>query len=254
MAVSSFGIIPPCAVPSSIRSRILAIDKSVSNRFSLSITPSTSVIIIKREAESAPAFEDFVAQYPADTRDNRSLIFGRRGNSWHGVKRIRCPENHYREVFIVVYEEHRPARMAVKRLKRLVTGKELKMMAASVDPVVSQELREALGCKSFFWELVISLSVAGTICLVLLIVVCAQACQNRSMNTRNLILEERQYSRLRRLETTELYRLKTQERRSSMEEEREEDLNTAWEAAVNSAKKAPKEAHRKEEDEEEERK
>ena len=79
----------------------------------------------KFEAESAPAFEDFVAQYPADTRDNRSLIFGRRGNSWHGVKRIRCPENHYRKVFIVVYEEHRPARMAVKRLKRLVTGKQL---------------------------------------------------------------------------------------------------------------------------------
>jgi hypothetical protein len=25
----------------------------------------------------------------------------------------------------VVYEEHRPARMAVKRLKRLVTGKQL---------------------------------------------------------------------------------------------------------------------------------
>lgn len=36
--------------------------------------------------ENAPAFEDFVAEYPAETRDNRSLIFGRRGNSWHGVR------------------------------------------------------------------------------------------------------------------------------------------------------------------------
>jgi hypothetical protein len=76
-------------------------------------------------AESAPAFEDFSAGYPAETRDNRSLIFGRRGNSWHGVRRITCPENFYRKVFIVVFEEHRPLRMATKKLKRLVTGKQL---------------------------------------------------------------------------------------------------------------------------------
>jgi hypothetical protein len=76
-------------------------------------------------AESAPAFEDFDAEYPAETRDNRSLIFGRQGNSWHGVRRINCPENHYRKVFIVVFEEHRPLRMLVKQARRLVTGKQL---------------------------------------------------------------------------------------------------------------------------------
>ena len=75
--------------------------------------------------ENAPAFEDFDAEYPANTRDNRSLIFGRQGNSWHGVHRINCPENHYRKVFIVVFEEYRPLRMAVKKLRRLVTGKQL---------------------------------------------------------------------------------------------------------------------------------
>jgi hypothetical protein len=75
--------------------------------------------------DSAPAFEDFDAEYPAQTRDNRSLLFGRRGNSWHGVRRINCPENAYRKVFIVVFEEHRPLRMAVKRARRLLTGKEL---------------------------------------------------------------------------------------------------------------------------------
>ncbi len=74
-------------------------------------------------AESAPAFEDFDAEYPAETADNRSLLFGRRGNSWHGVRQIHCPEGHYRKVFIVVFEEHRPARMAAKKLKRLVQGK-----------------------------------------------------------------------------------------------------------------------------------
>ena len=75
--------------------------------------------------ENAPAFEDFIAEYPAETRDNRSLIFGRRGNSWHGVRRINCPENYYRKVFIVVFEEYRPLKMAAKKLRRLVTGAEL---------------------------------------------------------------------------------------------------------------------------------
>jgi hypothetical protein len=77
------------------------------------------------EADNAPAFEDFDAEYPAETRDNRSLIFGRQGNSWHGVRRINCPENHFRKVFIVVFEEHRPARMLAKQARRLVTGKQL---------------------------------------------------------------------------------------------------------------------------------
>ena len=76
-------------------------------------------------AESAPSFEDFDAEYPAQTRDNRSLIFGRQGNSWHGVRRINCPENYYRKVFIVVFEEYRPLRMFAKKARRLLTGKQL---------------------------------------------------------------------------------------------------------------------------------
>jgi hypothetical protein len=75
--------------------------------------------------DNAPAFEDFVAEYPAETADNRSLIFGRRGNSWHGVRKINCPENQFRKVFIVVFEEYRPAHMIMKKLKRLLTGKAL---------------------------------------------------------------------------------------------------------------------------------
>jgi hypothetical protein len=75
------------------------------------------------EAESNPSFDDFSAQYPAETQDNRSLLFGRRGNSWHGVRKIVCPEDAYRKVFIVVFEEHRPLKMAGKRVKRLLTGK-----------------------------------------------------------------------------------------------------------------------------------
>ncbi len=75
--------------------------------------------------DNAPAFEDFDAEYPAETADNRSLLFGRRGNSWHGVRKINCPENHYRKVFIVVFEEHRPVKMWTKKLKRLLTGKQM---------------------------------------------------------------------------------------------------------------------------------
>ncbi len=74
--------------------------------------------------DNAPAFDDFDAEYPAETRDNRSLIFGRRGNSWHGVRRINCPENHYRKVFIVVFEEHRPFKMALKQARRAFRGQE----------------------------------------------------------------------------------------------------------------------------------
>ncbi|MFT4613052.1 MAG: hypothetical protein ACI9NT_000186 [Bacteroidia bacterium] len=75
--------------------------------------------------DNAPSFDDFIAEYPAETQDNRSLLFGRRGNSWHGVRRINCPEDHYRKVFIIVFEEHRPIRTAVKIAKRFVTGKTL---------------------------------------------------------------------------------------------------------------------------------
>ncbi len=72
--------------------------------------------------DNAPAFEDFDAMYPAQIWDNRSLIFGRRGNSWHGVRRINCPENYYRKVFIVVFEEYRPVHMALKKARRLLSG------------------------------------------------------------------------------------------------------------------------------------
>jgi len=75
--------------------------------------------------DNAPAFADFDAEFVAQTRDNRSILFGRRGNSWHGVRPINCPENCYRKVFIVVFEEYRPLRMAMKKTRRLLTGSQL---------------------------------------------------------------------------------------------------------------------------------
>jgi hypothetical protein len=51
---------------------------------------------------SAPEFEDFDRTWTADAMGNRSLLFQRQGNSWHGVKTLNCPEDRLRKVFIVV--------------------------------------------------------------------------------------------------------------------------------------------------------
>lgn len=50
---------------------------------------------------SAPDFDDFESVTTSEAAGNRSLLFQRRGNSWHGVRPVRCPEGHYRKVFIV---------------------------------------------------------------------------------------------------------------------------------------------------------
>jgi hypothetical protein len=75
--------------------------------------------------DSSPQFEDFDSAVSAQTMDNHSLIFGRRGNSWHGVREIRCPEGELRKVFIVVLEEYRATQMLRKRVTRLLKGKPL---------------------------------------------------------------------------------------------------------------------------------
>jgi hypothetical protein len=74
-------------------------------------------------AESNPGFDDFDQEWVADTMDNRSIIFGRKNNSWHGVRAISAPEGKMRKVFILVYENTHPGKMFKKRLKRFVTGK-----------------------------------------------------------------------------------------------------------------------------------
>ncbi len=59
-------------------------------------------------ADSAPAFEDFGETVTANALGNNSLLFGRRGNSWHGVREIACPPNRLRKVFIVVVNSYTP--------------------------------------------------------------------------------------------------------------------------------------------------
>lgn len=55
--------------------------------------------------DSAPDFEDFERTWAADAIGNRSLLFQRQGNSWHGVKPVMCPEGRMRKVFIVVIND-----------------------------------------------------------------------------------------------------------------------------------------------------
>ncbi len=51
---------------------------------------------------SAPDFDDFERSWTANAMGNRSLLFQRQGNSWHGVKELHCPEDRLRKVFIIV--------------------------------------------------------------------------------------------------------------------------------------------------------
>ena len=73
---------------------------------------------------SAPAFEDFDQILSSETGHNRSFIFTRRGDSWHGVREITCPEGFYRKVFIVVLNNP-SAPKTWKRIKRFLQGRKM---------------------------------------------------------------------------------------------------------------------------------
>lgn len=82
------------------------------------------------EADSAPDFADFKDEdtTAAEALGNYSLLFGRRGNSWHGVREITCPEDRLRKVFIVVINRY-TAKALAKSLWR--TGSLPGLRAAS---------------------------------------------------------------------------------------------------------------------------
>lgn len=70
--------------------------------------------------KSAPGFEDFDRVLSSTALGNYSLLFARRDKSWHGVREIRCPENRYRKVFIVVINDWVLAQ--VRHAKGLLRG------------------------------------------------------------------------------------------------------------------------------------
>jgi hypothetical protein len=80
------------------------------------------------DCKSSPDFEDFQETTIAESIGNRSLIFRRTPNSWHGVKAINCPEGRMRRVFIVVIERVRP----IKSIRNYLRGgKPTKQLPAS---------------------------------------------------------------------------------------------------------------------------
>ena len=70
------------------------------------------------DRRSAPGFEDFERVVEARCVGNQSLLFTRRGNAWHGVREILCPEDHMRRIFLVVLNRVKP----LERLRRRVLG------------------------------------------------------------------------------------------------------------------------------------
>jgi hypothetical protein len=73
---------------------------------------------------SAPDFESFERIIASETLGNRSLLFQRRGNSWHGVREIRCPQGQYRKIFIVVINDR--LRIMVRRARAFLKGEEFR--------------------------------------------------------------------------------------------------------------------------------
>jgi hypothetical protein len=65
-------------------------------------------------------FDEF-DQIASEAIGNRSLIFSRSGNSWHGVREIHCPEDRMRKVFIVVFNQS----TLRYRIRDAIKGKEI---------------------------------------------------------------------------------------------------------------------------------
>lgn len=68
------------------------------------------------DRRSNPSFEDFDSSQGSNALGNWSLLFTRRGNSWHGVREIRCPGDELRKVFIAVINRVTP----LDRLRSLI--------------------------------------------------------------------------------------------------------------------------------------
>lgn len=71
------------------------------------------------DRKSAPDFQDFDLTISAQALGNYSLLFGRKNNSWHGVRPINCPEKLLRKVFIVVINRNNWG----DRIKRIYRNK-----------------------------------------------------------------------------------------------------------------------------------
>jgi len=74
------------------------------------------------DSRSAPDFDDFPRVVRSSIMDNHSLLFRRRGNAWHGVRPLSCPEDRVRKVFIVVINRLTPTAFAKRLASRWWAG------------------------------------------------------------------------------------------------------------------------------------
>lgn len=59
------------------------------------------------DSDTAPGFDDFKEVAASRALGNSSFLFMRKGNSWHGVRPLTCPDDALRKVFILVFEDWR---------------------------------------------------------------------------------------------------------------------------------------------------
>lgn len=74
------------------------------------------------DVNSAPAFEDFDRIVAGECIGNYSTLFARRRRSWHGVRKLNCPDDKLRKVFIVVINQ--PILYAARRVKNWIKKKQ----------------------------------------------------------------------------------------------------------------------------------
>lgn len=67
----------------------------------------TLMLVDKKTPRPNPDFSDFGEMMTPAMLGNRSMLFQRTDDSWHGVERLTCPENAYRRTFHVIASERR---------------------------------------------------------------------------------------------------------------------------------------------------
>ncbi|MEE8504853.1 MAG: hypothetical protein V3S40_01390 [Kiloniellales bacterium] len=70
----------------------------------------------------APGFDDFDRVMPSQALGNYSFLFAQTAHSWHGVREIRCPQDHMRKVFIAVINRRSPIVWARRLFGKLPKG------------------------------------------------------------------------------------------------------------------------------------
>jgi hypothetical protein len=58
---------------------------------------------IKGSSDQAPEFEDFKKILNVPAVGNQSLLFHNSASAWHGVRPLKCPQNKYRRLFMVIF-------------------------------------------------------------------------------------------------------------------------------------------------------